>query len=144
MQNIVFPLIHVWFWMELQLSCTQFQTNFTAQITTSGLTVFTLGVLSGFNDRRTRENTLWASSSPLDLSRGSCSTFNNFRGAPGSGDRLWTNKCLTLGSFTSSPCIIPAAENNKQPRSTKLARTSFSIFSFDERVLASGLRLVRN
>ena len=69
---------------------------------------------------------------------------NNFRGAPGSGDCLCTNKCLTLGSLTSSACIIPAAENIKQARNTILARTSFSIFSFGERVVASGLRLVRN
>lgn len=121
------------------------QPTCTTQTITLGPTSFTLGRKSGFNDRRTREKTLWTSwSAGLSLaslsSSASCSTVNTFLGVPGSGDRLCTNKCLTLGSLMASICVILAAENKKQTKSTKIWRTSFSMFDEQGFLLRLGPR----
>lgn len=74
--------------------------------------------MSGFSDRRTRDKSLWTFWSLLDCSlfSTSCASLNNFFGEPGMGERLWTNKCLTLDFPMVSPCIIPIKVSHKQAK----------------------------
>ena len=79
--------------------------------------------MSGFSDRRTRDKSLWTFWSLLDCSlfSTSCASSNNFFGEPGMGERLWTNKCLTLDFPMVSPCIIPINVSHKQAKNMLLS-----------------------
>ena len=79
--------------------------------------------MSGFSDRRTRDKSLWTFRSLLDCSlfSTSCASSNNFFGEPGMGERLWTNKCLTLDFPMVSPCIIPINVSHKQAKNMLLS-----------------------
>lgn len=79
--------------------------------------------MSGFSDRRTRDKSLWTFWSLPDCSlfSTSCASSNNFFGEPGMGDRLWTNKCLTLDFLMVSPCIIPSNVSHKQAKNMLLS-----------------------
>ena len=79
--------------------------------------------MSGFSDRRTRDKSLWTFWSLLDCSlfSTSCASSNNFFGEPGMGERLWTNKCLTLDFPMVSPCIIPIKVSHKQAKNMLLS-----------------------
>lgn len=79
--------------------------------------------MSGFSDRRTRDKSLWTFWSLLDCSlfSTSCASSNNFFGEPGMGERLWTNKCLTLDFPVVSPCIIPIKVSHKQAKNMLLS-----------------------
>ena len=79
--------------------------------------------MSGFSDRRTRDKSLWTFWSLLDCSlfSTSCASSNNFFGEPGMGERLWTNKCLTLDFPMVSPCVIPINVSHKQAKNMLLS-----------------------
>lgn len=79
--------------------------------------------MSGFSDRRTRDKSLWTFWSLLDCSlfSSSCASSNNFFGEPGMGERLWTNKCLTIDFPMVSPCIIPIKVSHKQAKNMLLS-----------------------